>query len=389
MGFYDAGRAEGGSFDAGVEQMVTAVLVSPDFLYRGILPADESETGEAHALGDLELASRLAFFLWRQGPDDELFELATAGRLHDPAVLEAQTRRLLDAPRAESLVRNFALEWLNLDDLDEVQPDPALFPEFSAELRADIETEIDLFLRSVLLEDLSVQALIQADYTFLNERLAQHYGIDTVKGPQFRRVKLDDEARWGLLGKGAVLLRTSYGDRTSPVLRGAWVLDKLVGTPPSPPPPNVETDLSTPAGELPKTIRARFEEHRSDPSCNFCHGVIDPYGFALENFTVTGQWRDNDWAANAPIDPSAVLPNGMPIAGPVELREALLRKPEQFALALTERLMMYALGRELRYHDMPQVRAIVRAAAQDDYRFSSIVTGIVASDAFRKQAPGG
>ncbi len=389
MGFYDAGRAEGGGFDAGVEQMVTAVLVSPDFLYRGIVPQTGAADAQPHALSDLELASRLSFFLWRQGPDDELLELATDGQLQDPAVLETQARRLLSAPRAESLVRTFALEWLNLDDLDEVQPDPALFPEFSAELRDDIETEIDLFLRSILLEDQSVQALVSADHTYLNERLAQHYGLDTVKGPQFRRVVLDDDSRWGLLGKGAVLLRTSYGDRTSPVLRGAWVLDKLVGTPPSPPPPNVETDLSTPAGELPKTIRARFEEHRADPSCNFCHGVIDPYGFTLENFTVTGQWRDDDWAANAPIDPSAVLPDGVPISGPSELREALLRRPEQFVLALTERLMMYALGRELGYHDMPQVRAIVRNAAQDDYRFSSIVTGIVASDAFRKQAPGG
>jgi hypothetical protein len=255
-------------------------------------------------------------------------------------------------------------------------------------LREDIETEIDLFLRSILLEDKNVQELLSAGHTFLNERLARHYGITTVRGPQFRRVMLEDEARWGLLGKGAVLLRTSYGDRTSPVLRGAWVLEKLVGSPPTPPPPNVNTDLTTPEGEQPKTIRARLEAHRADQACNFCHGVIDPYGLALENFTVTGQWRDIDWVANAPIDASTTLAGGMAIGSPVELRQALLRRPERFVEALTEKLMMYALGRELQYYDMPQVRSIVRAAEQDDYRFSSIVAGIVASDAFRKQAPG-
>ncbi len=387
MAFYDAGRERGG-FDTGIEHMVTAVLVSPEFLYRGIATSEPSSAVEYYALSDLELASRLSFFLWSQGPDDELLELANAGRLSEPGTLEAQVRRMLSEPRAKALVNDFALEWLNLDDLDEVQPDPQLFPGFSPELRADIETEIDLFLSSVLLNDANVQDLLSADYTFLNERLAQHYGIESIKGPQFRRVELDDEARWGLLGKGAVLLRTSYGDRTSPVLRGAWVLDKLVGTPPSPPPPNVETNLDVPEGEEPTTIRARLEEHRADPSCNFCHGVIDPYGLPLENFTVTGQWRDVDWFADAPIEPSTVLPDGTALEGPAALRAALLRRPEQFVQALTEKLMMYALGRELEYHDMPQVRAIVRAAAQDDYRLSGIVTGIVSSNAFRMQALG-
>ena len=388
MAFYAAGREEGGGFDNGIEHMVAAVLVSPDFLYRGIAPPQNAGDAQLHELSDLELASRLSFFLWSQGPDDELLELANVGRLRDPGVMEAQVRRMLAAPHAETLVNNFVLEWLNLDDLDEVQPDRQLFPEFSPELREDIETEIDLFLRSILLEDKNVQELLSADHTFLNERLAQHYGITSVRGPQFRRVILEDEARWGLLGKGAVLLRTSYGDRTSPVLRGAWVLEKLVGTPPSPPPPNVETDLTTPEGERPRTIRARLEEHRAESSCNFCHGVIDPYGLALENFTVTGQWRDIDWIAEAPIDASTTLPGGMAIGGPVELRQALLRRSNQFVQALTEKLMMYALGRELEYHDMPQVRSIVRAAAQENYRVSSIVTGIVASDAFHMQALG-
>ena len=418
MGFYDAGR-EAGGIDAGVELMVSAVLVSPDFLYRGVAPpqvvaggevrdgespagdvrvsemhaarpspASAAHPGPFHELTDLELASRLSFFLWGQGPDDELLELAAANELRSPGVLKAQVMRMLAAPQAETLVTIFAFDWLNLDDLYEVQPDRQLFAEFNPELRADIETEIDLFLRSVLLEDRNVQELLSADYTFLNERLAKHYGIDSVRGPQFRRVTLENDARRGLLGKGAVLLRTSYGDRTSPVLRGAWVLEKLVGTPPSPPPPGVETDLTTPPGEQPKTIRARLEEHREDPTCDFCHGVIDPYGLPLENFTVTGQWRDSDWAADAAIDATSVLPGNVAIEGPSELRRMLLRRPDQFVQAFTEKLMIYALGRELEYHDMPQVRAIVRAAARDDYRLSAIVTGIVTSDAFRMQALG-
>jgi hypothetical protein len=293
---------------------------------------------------------------------------------------------MLGDPRAATLVTGFALKWLNLDELESVDPDERLFPDFDDELRDDFATEIEMFVASVLLDDVSVQSLLTADYTFLNERLARHYGIDTVHGPQFRRVALVDEARRGLLGKGAVLLRTSYGDRTSPVLRGAWVLEKLMGTPPAPPPPNVETDLSTPAGERPRTVRVRLERHRESPSCNGCHGVIDPYGLALENFSVTGQWRDIDVEAGAPIDASTVLPNGQAIEGPVELRQALLRRSDQFVQAFTQKLMMYALGRELEYHDMPQVRAVVRAAAENGYRFSAIVAGVVNSDAFRMQA---
>jgi hypothetical protein len=267
-----------------------------------------------------------------------------------------------------------------------VDPDPRLFPQFSPQLRQDFGREIEMFLRSVLLEDHSVVTLLTADHTYLNERLARHYGINSVHGTQFRRVTLSDQARWGLLGKGATLLRTSYGDRTSPVLRGAWVLEKLMGTPPTPPPPGVETDLSVKEGEQARTLRARLELHRSQKSCNQCHGVIDPLGFALENFDVTGQWRDIDKAARERIDASTVLPTGVPIDGPVELRRELLRRPDQFVQAMTEKLMMYALGRELEHHDMPQVRTIVSGAQKDDYRLSSIVLGIVNSDAFRMQA---
>jgi hypothetical protein len=253
-------------------------------------------------------------------------------------------------------------------------------------LRKDFAVEIEAFLASVLLENRSVNDLLTANHTFLNERLARHYGMTNVLGPQFRRVELQEPQRFGLIGKGAVLLRTSYGDRTSPVLRGAWVLDKLMGTPPTPPPPDVDTDLSTPKGEKPKTLRARLEQHRTKPGCNQCHGVIDPIGLALENYDAIGRWRNVDTVAEAPIDAKTVLPNGRPVDGPSEMRRQLFQKPEQFPLALTEKLLMYALGRELEYYDMPQVRAIGRRAAKEDYRLSAIVAGIVTSEAFRMQA---
>jgi hypothetical protein len=384
MAFYDVGHEGPGGFNAGIEQVVTAVLVSPDFLYRGI--ARPQKDAKFYALSDLELASRLSFFLWKRAPDDELLKLANEGELRRPGVLDAQVRRMLAAPQAETLVTDFALRWLDLLEVEKFDWDKQIFPEFSAELRQDFATEIDLFLRSVLLENKNVQDLLTADYTFLNERLAKHYGITTVYGTQFRRVHLEDENRYGLLGKGAVLLHTSYGNRTSPVVRGAWVLDKLRGTPPAPPPPNVVTDLSTPPGAQPKTMRAMLEQHRANPTCNMCHGVIEPHGLPLEHFTVTGQWRDVDWQANAPIDSKVKMPDGKEIDSPADLRRVLLSRQGQFVQALTVKLMMYALGREVAPHDMPQVRAIVRDAAKDDYRFSSIVAGIVSSDAFRMQA---
>jgi Protein of unknown function (DUF1592)/Protein of unknown function (DUF1588)/Protein of unknown function (DUF1585)/Protein of unknown function (DUF1587)/Protein of unknown function (DUF1595) len=387
MPFYETGRKSAGGFDGGIEQLVTAILASPDFLYRAITPPPGASDQDTFALSDLELASRLSFFLWSQGPDDELLDLATEGKLHDERVTAQQVTRMLADPRAESLVTGFALRWLNVDELDSVDPDDRLFPEWKDELRDDFAREIELFVSSVLLDNRNVQDLLTADYTFLNEELARHYGVPGVRGPQFRRVHLDDERRRGLLGKGAVLLRTSYGDRTSPVLRGAWVLDKLMGTPPTPPPPNVNMDLSNKPGEKPKTIRARLELHRQDAVCNGCHGVMDPYGLALENFSVTGQWREVDRQAGQPIDASTKLQGGASVTGPVELRQALLSHRGQFVQALTQKLMMYAMGRELEYRDMPQVRAIVRDAAKRNYTFAALVTGIVRSDAFRKQAP--
>lgn len=385
MPFFDRGLTEAG-FDYGIEQVVAAVLASPYFLYRGVTPDEGEADSEYIALDDLELASRLSFFLWSQIPDEELLAAAIAGELGEDAVLAAQVRRMLDDPRASALVDNFAIKWLNLDDLEDVDPTPGRFPGYSDALREDFSEEVLRFVGSILLEDRSVTELMTGDYTFLNERLARHYGIDSVHGAQFRRVTLIDERRWGLLGKSAVLLRTSYGDRTSPVLRGDWVLEKLMGTPSPNPPPNVETDLSVPDGEKPSTVRARLEAHRENASCNQCHGVIDPIGLALENFTVTGRWRDVDSEAEEPINARTIMPGGIAIEGPVDLRLELTRRPAQFVQTITEKLMMYALSRELEYFDMPQVRSIVEQAAEGDYRLYGIIMGIVNSDAFRLQA---
>jgi hypothetical protein len=376
MPFYEEERRNRGTFDQGIEQIVAAVLVSPQFLYRSI---------HGPTLTDLELASRLSFFLWNTGPDEELLTLASANGLTLPGVMEKQVRRMLADPRAGSLVTSFAMKWLNLTTLDQVAPDPKLFPSFDEQLRHDFSTEAEAFIGSIFSEDRSVVELLTAADTFLNDRLARHYGIPNVAGPQFRRVTLTNPERFGLLGKAAVQLRTSYGDRTSPVLRGAWVLDKLMGTPPTPPPPDTATDLSQKAGEQPKTVRARLEQHRDKASCRMCHGVIDPTGLALENFDAIGRWRTTDSEANAPIDAGTVLPTGVAINGPAELRAQLVARPEVFARTVTERLLMYAVNRQLEYFDMPQVRAVVRAAAKDNYKFSSIILGVVNTDAFRKQ----
>jgi hypothetical protein len=409
MPFYEAERRNGGTFDQGIEQLLSAVLVSPQFLYRSIIGRREAQARQGAALNreaqarqgaalnntatsdtefaltDLELASRLSFFLWNTGPDEELLTLASSNGLTRPGVMEKQVRRMLADPRASSLATSFAMKWLNLTSLDQVVPDPKLFPAFDDQLRRDFSTETEAFIGNLFAEDRSVVELLTADYTFLNDRLARHYGISGVTGTQFRKVPLTEKARFGLLGKAAVQLRTSYGDRTSPVLRGAWVLDKLMGTPPTPPPPDTATDLSQKAGEQPKTVRARLEQHRDKASCRMCHGVIDPTGLALENFDAIGQWRTMDSEANVPIDANTVLPTGVAINGVVDLRAQLVARPEVFARTVAERLLMYAVNRQLEYFDMPQVRAIVRAAAKENYKLSSIVLGIVNSNAFRKQ----
>ena len=382
MKFYDAGFQQGG-FETGVRDALSAVLASPHFIYR----AEAAQGDGTNELSDLELASRLSFFLWSSLPDDKLLELAEDGRLHGG--LAAQVDRMLADDRAKALVDDFAFQWLDVAKLDEIVPDRGQFPHASGVLDARelMREELRLFIDSVFRSDQSVLELLTADYTFLNERLAMHYGIETVKGARFRRVTLPDDSRHGLLGKGAVLSLTAYPNRTSPVLRGAWILERLVGAPPPQPPPDVPDLPDNRRGQPPKTLRARLEQHRENPTCFACHGIMDPLGFALENFNAVGQYRSIDPDTRGPIDASAELPDGTPITGPADLRNALVARPEQFVQALTENLMTFALGRKLDYRDMPTVREIVQRAARDDYRFEAIVLGVVSSDAFLKREP--
>jgi mono/diheme cytochrome c family protein len=382
MAFYDAGSSQGG-FEDGVRDALSAILASPHFIYRA-----ESAAGEGTALlSDLELASRLSFFLWSSLPDQELLELAEAGKLADDDVLAKQVRRMLADERAKSLVSDFAFQWLDVAKLEEIVPDRGQFPHASGllDMRELMKQELELFLDSVFRSDRSVVDLLTADHTYLNERLAMHYGIETVKGARFREVKLPDESRYGLLGKGAVLMLTAYPNRTSPVLRGAWVQERLLGSPPAAPPADVPDLVENKRGEPPRTLRARLEQHRENPTCFSCHGVMDPLGFALENFNAVGQYRSIDPDTRTPIDASGTLPDGTVVNNAADLRRAIAKHPDKFVHALTENLFTYALGRSTDYRDMPTVRAIVRRAAKDNYRFESIVLGIVRSDAFRKR----
>ena len=384
MAFYKTGYVTGG-FDGGVRDALSAILASPHFLYRA---ESGIGTGSTRTLSDLELASRLSFFLWSSIPDEELVKVASESRLSKPDVLAAQVSRMLADPRAESLSDDFAFQWLHLSKLAEITPDRGQFPHASGLLdpRELFREELRLFVDSVLRSDQSVFSLLTANYTFLNERVAMLYGIESVKGAHFRRVALDNPARYGLLGKGAILMMTAYPNRTSPVLRGAWILDRLLGTPPSDPPLEVPSLPENRRGQPAKTLRARLEQHREKATCFACHGVMDPLGFALENFNAVGQYRVNDPDTQTPIEPTGQLPDGTAINGPDDLRQALVDRPDhQFVQAFTENLMTYALGRSLDYHDMPVIRRIVRDAAKDEYRFKSIVLGVVSSDAFRKR----
>jgi hypothetical protein len=382
LAFYKSARAEG-SFDAGIQGALPAILASPKFLYRAERTPSGVAPGTVHRITDLDLASRLSFFLLGTPPDEDLLRLAEKRTLSDPKTLDAQVRRLLGDARAKSLVGNFAFQWLKMRGLDEVEPDAIVFPNFDDGLREGFRKELELFVESVIREDRSVLDLLTADYTYVNERLALHYGIPNVRGDQFRRVVLTDQNRWGLLGKGSVLLSTSYANRTAPVIRGAWILENILGTPPAAPPPDVEAFPENKDGEKAKTIRAIMEDHRAKPTCNACHGVMDPLGFALENFDAIGEWRSQDRWAGTPIDASGELIDGTKVSSPADLRKALVKRAPQFAQTLTEKLMTYALGRSVEYYDMPVVRQIVRDAARENYRFSSIVTGIVRSAPFQ------
>ena len=380
MKFYADGRSQPGGFESGVTELVTAILASPEFMFRAI--SSPAVPGQSVALTDLELATRLSFFLWNEPPDRELLTLAENKQLHDPKVLDTQVARMLKDPRAESLIDDFAFSWLNFGTLDQVEP---LDKAYNTSMTKNFETEARLFLSSVLLENRNVNDLITADWTFVNDALARQYGIPDVLGPQFRRVTLANQNRWGLLGKGAFELRTSYADRTSPVLRGEYILDRLMGTPPHPPPPGVKMDLSFHEGQPPTTVRERLEAHRANPTCNSCHGLIDPLGLVLENFDVTGRWRTADPETKVHIDPTTQLTNGLVLRTPGDLRHWLTRQPDLFPTVVTKRLMMYALNRELEYYDMPEVRKIVRDAAASNYTLAALVTGVVNSEEFRRQ----
>ena len=380
LSLYRAGRSEGG-FEAGIELALQRILAGPEFLFRVERDPVNLPPDTAYPVRDLELASRLSFFLWSSIPDDELLGLAEAGRLTDPAVLEEQVDRMLADYRTDALVDNFAGQWLYLRNLSFWMPSVREFPDFDGELRQALRQETELFFKSMLRENRSVLDLLNADYTFLNERLARHYGIPGVYGSSFRRVTLQDENRRGLLGQGSILMVTSRPNRTSPVLRGKWVLGSLLGTPPPPPPPDVPAlnEAREEVGDL--TMRQRMEQHRVNPACASCHLGMDPIGFALENFDAIGKWRSTE--GNSPIDTSGVLVDGTRFEGPAGLRKMLLRRPEQFVRNVTEKLLTYALGRDLDSYDDPAVQRILREAAPGDYRWSSLISGIIESTSFQ------
>ena len=380
--FYDEGRRQdkNNSFDAGIEMALRAMLASPKFVFRVERDPAGIAAGSAYTLNDLELASRLSFFIWSSIPDEELLALAEARRLRDPKTLERQIQRMIADPKSQALVANFAGQWLQLRNIRSATPDKNDFPNFDHTLRQAFARELELFVGSIIRERRSVLELLTADYTFVNERLALHYGIPNIYGSHFRRVSGLDETRRGLLGKGGILLITSHADRTSPVVRGKWILDNLVGSPPPPPPPDVPPlpDSST---AKPLTMRARMEQHRANPACASCHKPMDPLGLALENFDAVGAWRTED--NGVPVDTSGQLTDGTKIDGVIDLRESLLKHPDVLVNTVTEKLLTYALGRGLEPEDMPTVRAIVRQSERDGYRFTSLIEGVVNSTPFR------
>ena len=382
--FFDRGREQGGSFDHGIQFALEFMLSDPDFLIRSYSDTEQFSDGAIYELNDLELASRLAFFIWSSAPDETLLELAERGRLSDPVVYDQQVRRMLaDERGVNTLVEDFAAQWLNLRRLDEVTINTVLFPHYDVSLLEAFGRETELFIRETLRTDSSILDLLSADYTFVNERLARHYGVEGIYGSRFRKVELrDNTQRGGLLAHGALLTVTSYPGRTSPVLRGKWLLDNLLGTPPPSPPGNVPALTEVNTGQIPKGIRERLAQHRSDPVCSSCHTVIDPIGFALENFDVIGAWREFDEVGN-PVDPSGNYPGGVEFAGFADLRDWMLERGDRFAHNVTEKLMTYALGRRVEYYDQPVIRQIVRDAASENYSWSSILLGVVKSAPFK------
>ena len=378
--FHRDGQEEGGTFDAGIRFALERILLDSSFLVRVERDPVDAPAGTAYRLGDFELASRLSFFLWSSLPDDELLAAAAAGALGDPATRRRQVRRMLDDPRASSLVTDFASQWLHLRNLRAAAPDVNAFPEFDDDLRDAFRRETELFLEAQLREDRGLLELLTADYTFLNERLARHYRIDGVHGSRFRRVALGDDRRAGLLGHGSILTVTSYANRTSPVVRGKWLLENILGAPPPPPPPDVPPlEAADVSGA--RSMRERLERHRASPACASCHAQMDPLGFALESFDAVGRWRDTA-EDGGPVDAAAALPDGSRFEGPAGLRRMLLDRGDELVTNVTARLMTWALGRGLEAHDMPAIRRIVREAEPGGYRWSSIVLGVVESTPF-------
>jgi hypothetical protein len=378
--FYQSGKGDGG-FESGIEFALERMLASPKFLFRVERDPAAATPGSSYRISDAELASRLSFFLWSSVPDDELLRLASEGKLKDPVVFDRQVRRMLADPKSQALVGNFAGQWLQLRNLRNVQPNSDLFPDFDDNLRQSFRRETELLFESIVQEDRSVLDLLTADYTFVNERLARHYGIADIYGSRFRRVAVTDDARRGLLGQGSILALTSHAERTSPVVRGKWILENILGTPVPPPPPDVPPLKGNQEGQKPRTMREQMAEHRANPVCASCHKAMDSIGFAMENFDAVGAWRTRE--AGGPIDATGELSDGTRVDGVVTLRNALLSRPELFAGTLTEKLMIYALGRGLDYRDMPAVRAILRDASRDNYRFSTLIRGVVQSTPFQ------
>lgn len=384
--FYKKGRAAG-DFDTGIRAALERLLVSPDFLYRMEFDPPKTAPGEVYRISDLELASRLSFFLWSSIPDDQLLQLAIDGKLRQPGVLEQQVRRLLADPRARSaLVENFFEEWLETRNVWLLKPENTRFPWFDDNLRIAFVEEIELFLDAQLREDHSVVDLLRSNQTFLNEQLARHYGISGIYGSSFRPVTLTDPNRFGLLGKASVLAVTSYPSRTSPTIRGKWLLENILAAPVPAPPPNVPALEASDNAAKPKSVREMLEMHRKNPVCASCHARMDPLGFSLENFDAVGQWRTTD--AGRPIDASGVLLDGTKVEGPAALQHALLAQKEEFVRAVTGKLLTFALGRGMETYDGPAIRGIVRGAAPDDYRWSSVILGIVKSAPFQMRRSG-
>jgi hypothetical protein len=392
MGFYRAGREEASqeakndasqaaSFDAGIQFALERILIDPDFLFRAERDPSSVAKGSSYRLTDLELASRLSFFLWSSIPDDELLDSAARGRLRDPETLARQLRRMLADKRSNALVENFAGQWLMLRNIRDAAPDPDLFPDFDENLREGFRRETELFIESQIRDDRSVLELLSANYTFLNERLARHYQIPNVLGTRFRRVTLPDARRGGLLGHGSLLTVTSYPNRTSPVLRGKWLLENILGTPPPPPPPDVPALKDRGENGRPQSVRERLESHRQNPTCAACHAQMDPLGFALDHFDAVGKWRTAD--AGTAVDATGELPDGTRFGGLEGLRTLLLGRREQFVSTVTEKLLAYALGRAVEHYDLPAVRKIVRDAARSDYHWSAVILGIVNSVPFQ------